>query len=158
MLPTGKARPAPGRKERPLSTDSGGAQPSASNLFSNACCVCAAHWSDHAPPSCVENIFIYHRGIGSRPAPDRTGGCSHYAALRKYWEIPAWRRAIASTSPLSASLSSVGACRRQQLQTAKGSDRIRCDQRLSHQGNDSIHYVAFQRRLDRRRRPRQHPW
>jgi hypothetical protein len=31
----------------------------------------------------------------------------HYAAaLRKYWEIPAWRRAIASTSPLSASLSS----------------------------------------------------
>lgn len=38
---------------------------------------------------------------------DYTVGWSHYAAaLRKYWEIPAWRRAIASTSPLSASLSS----------------------------------------------------
>ena len=47
------------------------------------------------------------RGYPSRePAPDHTVGCSHYAAaLRKYWEIPAWRRAIASTSPLSASLS-----------------------------------------------------
>jgi hypothetical protein len=42
----------------------------------------------------------------SRARPDHTVGCSHYAAaLRKYWEIPAWRRAIASTSPLSASLS-----------------------------------------------------
>ena len=39
--------------------------------------------------------------------PHHTGGCPCYAAaLRKYWEIPTWRRAIASTSPLSVSLSS----------------------------------------------------
>jgi hypothetical protein len=37
----------------------------------------------------------------------------------------------------------IGACSRQQPQTAKGSDRICCDQRLRHQSNDSIHYVAF---------------
>ena len=40
-------------------------------------------------------------------ATDHTGGCSHYAAaIRKYWKIRAWRPAIASASPLSASFSS----------------------------------------------------
>lgn len=40
-------------------------------------------------------------------------------------------------------LERIGSCRRQQPQTGKGSDWIRYDQRLRHQGNDPIHYVAF---------------
>ena len=55
----------------------------------------------------ASKIYFSPRAIGSRRAPDPACGCSHYAtALSECWEIPAWRRAIASTSPLSASLSS----------------------------------------------------